>query len=474
VPRIRELFELYEGEDAEPGERLSAEMVFEKLSKEGFTGGRTIVKEAVRKLRPARIEATERFETAPGKQGQMDWVNVDVRFLDGDRRKLKGFVYVLGYSRRMYVAFGEREDFHSLLRHHVAAFEFFQGCPLECLYDNMKTVVVRWEGGVPVFTPRFLLFATHYGFRPRACRPYRPETKGKVERLNRYLRRNFLVGRRPHDLADLNRQARDWNLEVADLRVHGTTRARPWDRFQEEVPHLLPLPRQAYDTAEVGYRLVALDGMVSWDGNFYSVPSEHVGELVVVRSTEREVRVLSSDAFRELARHEKRPPGGHERRQLPGHRPRRERAGPELDLLRRRFLELGEAAEEFLQGLGKAHPRTTKAEIRKILELRQVYATDDVTSALAHALSFQAFDARVVANVLARHATPRSLEGLIARSGDDASGLRRPSAVRQRAASEYQDLFEALGPGEQETSDPEEEEGDEEGPETEPDDGEEV
>jgi hypothetical protein len=375
--------------------------------------------------------------------------------------RLKGFVYVLGYSRRMYLAFSRREDFHSLLRHHVAAFAFFSGCPHEGLYDNMKTVVLRWEGSVPIFNPRFLLFATHYGFRPKACRPYRPQTKGKVERMNRYLRHNFFVGRRFHDLADLNQQLLQWNLEVADVRLHGTTRMRPVDRFQEELPHLLPLPRQPYDTAEIAYRMVALDGMVSWDGNFYSVPPDHAGQIVVARATEHEVVLLSSGDLGELARHQRCPAGGRQRLQLPAHRPRRERAGPELDVLRQRFLDFGNGAEEFLRGLGKTHPRATKAEIRSILELRQIYSTDDVAAALSHALSFHAFDAKVVANILAHRAHPRSLEALIARTGETPSPSRDNPPVRQREASGYQDLFEALGPGSMPSSE-EEAPGDEE------------
>lgn len=438
---IQELLERYKKPP------ITAERVYEKLLEQGFDGGRSIVKQAVREMRPPRVEAVERFETEPGVQGQMDWVNPEVSFLDGTTQKLKGFVYCLGFSRRMWLKFSLREDFSALVRRHVEAFEFFGGCPAECLYDNMKTVVLRWEGEVPIYNPRFLLFATHYGFRPRACRQYRPQTKGKVERPNSYIRKNFLVGRDFHDLDDLNAQAAIWNLETADTRLHGTTRERPIDRFVREEDHLLPLPGRAYDTCEVAYRIVALDALLDWGGSRYSVPPERVGEIVIVKASEHELVVLASDC-REIARHELVPPGRREWRRHPAHQVRGERRGPALDILRARFVKLGERAGEYLQGLGRAHPRHTKAQIRAILTLLQCYTADDLERALEHGLRFGAFSAKVVEDHLVRNALPRSLESVIARSGpQDVDDSQTGEEVRQREASYYEELFDAYGEG---------------------------
>ena len=127
----------------------------------------------------------------------MDYATYDLDFTEEGRRRVHLFSYLLGYSRRQHLRFVEAQDFETTLREHVRAFTYFGGVAATCLYDNFKVVVTAYDGDEPRYNPRFLAFATHYGFRPVACRPRRPQTKGKVERPFYYAQSNLLCGSVP-------------------------------------------------------------------------------------------------------------------------------------------------------------------------------------------------------------------------------------------------------------------------------------
>jgi transposase len=157
---------------------------------------------------------------------------------------------VLGYSRLLWLRFFERQDMPTLLSGLEAAFAFFGGVPRELLFDQMASVItrdLREEGGRLVENAEFLRFAAHWGFRPRACRPYRAKTKGKVERPIRYLRESFVYGREFAGDGDLAAQAERWLEAVANARLHGTTGEVPAVRFERDERHLLrPLAERPY------------------------------------------------------------------------------------------------------------------------------------------------------------------------------------------------------------------------------------
>jgi len=275
----------------------NAQVLLRELRERSYGGGYTILKDWLSPQREsARIVAVRRFETAPGKQAQVDWGHLGSLAEDGEARMLWGFVITLGYSRRMMAEAATDQRLGTLLRMHESAFQQWGSVPEEILYDRMKTI---WTGtderGEIIWNSVFLDFAKYWGFTPRLCRPYRPQTKGKIESGVKYLRRNFLCGlqgREPASLADLNSELRRWVAEVANQRVHGTTHEQVLLRWDEDQFGMQPVNgRPAYPYMDDEQRKVARDAYVSWQGSRYSVPWEYAGKEVWVRDNAHDVEV---------------------------------------------------------------------------------------------------------------------------------------------------------------------------------------
>jgi len=363
--------------------RLSALEAEEAMARSlrRYPGGYTVLRQRVKQLRKqSHRPPVERFETGPGLQAQMDWAIYTVDFTQEGRRKVNLFSYVLGYSRRQYIHFTASQDLETTLREHVRAFEHLGGAAATCLYDNMKVVVARYEDGEPIYNTRFLAFATHYGFRPVACRPRRPQTKGKVERPFYFVESNLLSGREFRSLEHLNEVTAWWLAEVADVRVHRQTRRRPVDLHAEELPHLIPLPERPYEVAEVVYRTVDAEGFVSYGQNRYSVPWHYIGQVLTVRITDEELTVYGP-RLEVLARHAKLPPTErHRQRRQPEHLPPRDLVR-RREALRQRFAELGPLCVRFLEGLLDSQ-RCGWDQAQKVLSLLGTYRRQDLLAAL--------------------------------------------------------------------------------------------
>lgn len=273
---------------------LNTAVLLRELRARGYPGGVTILKEYVEPFRRTRQpSATVRFETAPGEQAQVDWGKFRYRADDGSERSVWCFVLVLSWSRAIYVEFAPRADVATFIRCHLHAFERFGGLPQRCLYDNAKVVVLgRDTAGEPVWNPRFLDFALRLGFDSRLCRPYRAQTKGRVESGVKYVRGNFWPTARFTDLADLNRQAQVWADEVADPRIHGTTLERPAERLVQERPHLLGLPpAERLLPFRREERRVGRDGFVAYERAWYGVPWRWTGQVVQVQGEADTVQI---------------------------------------------------------------------------------------------------------------------------------------------------------------------------------------
>jgi transposase len=298
--------------------RLRATRLFQMIRPRGYTGSITQLRRVVAELRPPRREAFLRLHTFPGEQAQADWAHFGEVAIGRARRRLSGFVLTLSYSRALWLEFFFDQSLENFLLGHVHAFQDWAGAPRSVETDNLRSAVLERRGDAIHFHPRFLELSAHYHFATRPCRPARGNEKGRVERAIQYARGSFFAARSFTTLADFNRQALDWRNQVA--------RQRPWPGddsrtvaqvFEEEKPHLLPLPSHPFSCDLM--RTVRADKTlcVRFDLNDYSVPPRALGRALTLVASPTTVRLLEGCA--EIASH----PRSYDRHQLvedPAHR----------------------------------------------------------------------------------------------------------------------------------------------------------
>lgn len=432
IPNIKSIYEKYPA--------ITAVRMLEELRIAGYCGGITILRERLKDICPRKGDtSTIRFETDPGVQGQMDWSPYTIRFSKTGKTNVLCFSYILGFSRRQYVDFVLTRDFHTLIRRHRDAFEYFGGVMLQCLYDSEKTVVLRWEAGQPVFNPSFIDFITHYRCKPIACQRGSPKTKGKIERPFQYVEGNLLNGRTPVDLEDLRAIRTWWLKEKSDMHIHDTTHRAPLELFMaEERSCLQPLPAQPYDCSEVVFRVCPNDAFIEFETNLYSVPFGHLGEIVALKATEQEVSIYSP-YLDLLAQHERHLKGACRKEESPQHR-----TSPSLrygiEPVKDAFERIGDAAEEYLAGLIKKHPRGAGLQARMILQCKERYSADDINTALRYAIRYYAYDGASIERILKARATPRNLESQRNEKAYTELAKTIPE-IKQRSLDEYSTLL---------------------------------
>lgn len=437
MERIKQLLEQYPD--------ITAVRMREELTAQGYDGGISILRQRMRQIRPRpKRDPVVRFESDPGVQGQMDWSPYAIDFTASGRSTVLCFSYILGFSRRQYIDFVTTRDFYSLIRRHADAFEYYGGVPAQCLYDNEKTVVLRWESNRPVFNPAFIDFLTHYRCRPIACKAGRPQTKGKIERPFQYVEGNLLNGRSFVDIDDLRDRARWWLAEKSDVHIHETTGTAPLELFlTEEKCHLLALPAHPYDCGQVLMRVCTLDGFVLFETNRYSVPYEYVGDILTLKATDHEVYIYSP-YIEQIAVHERIADGNGQTAEQPAHHQSKTiRYG--LEPIRETFERLGEHAPQFLAGLQKKHPHHCGFHARRILQLKETYNADDIDRACGHACRYHAYDADALGRILQATAQPRTLESVRNEKARKMLEIPLPP-IAQRGLAAYSGLLRKDGP----------------------------
>ncbi len=254
---------------------LKTPRILREIRETGYTGGRTIVHEYASQFRPPRAakKVRRRFETRPGEEMQIDWSPYRVP-IAGTVRTVHAFCALLHHSRKAHVRFYENERQSTLLEAHVHAFDDFGGVTQKVVYDRMATVVLGRivKSGKPIWHPRFLDFASHYGYEPVLCKVADPDRKGGVESIFGYLEPDFVTASSFDSLDEMNARVRRWLDEVANTRVHGTTGNIPDEVWQVERGLLTALPDAHFATFDEELREVNEDTTVWVSGTSYTVP----------------------------------------------------------------------------------------------------------------------------------------------------------------------------------------------------------
>jgi transposase len=390
---------------------LSTVRVREEIARgpDGYTGSACTLRRYLRQIRPARGRVYQEVHYEPAQAMQVDWGECGRVQIGATTRKVSVFVAVFCYSRLMFIEFTLAQTKAEFYRSLVHALEFFGGSPRAVIFDNLKAAVLNGSGRTACFHPEFLALCGYFCLQPIACERRDPESKGIVEGAVRYVKHNALAGR-SEELArfeDYLALASSWRDQVANVRMHETTRERPVDRFGRERSLLRALPVIPFDTDEAVPAVVNTQARIEFDGNRYSTPPQSVRQPVMIRASRDELRVLHEGQV--VAQHLR----CYERGQLivlPEHRlaaltlRRRSRASA----LEHEFDALGPEARQFHLQLNR-QPVKTGVHLRRLLGLARLYGTTEVVAAISRALELATYDAAYVENLLLAERRRRQL-----------------------------------------------------------------
>jgi len=378
---------------------LSATRLLLEIRDRGYARSVAILRRYVAKVRAPRAKkAYLRVETEPGEVAQVDWGSFGHMRIGQTHRPLSAFAIVLKWSRALYVDFSLDQRMVTFLRMHARAFAFFGGVPRKVIYDNLKSVVLHHVGTTVQFNPAFLAFAGHLLFEPVAAPVRYPQAKGNVEGAIKYLRSSFFYGRSFHGIDDVRAQVARWRDEVANARVHATTRERPADRLLLEKTRLRALAAHPFDTDLVVPIVVSKEARVHLDTNSYSVPHTLVGRTVHLRANDATVRVVADGEV--VAEH---PRCWDRRRAIesPAHIDAllAKRPGARGPRRRDRLASLSPEAAMYLKEVARRRI-DLENEVRKLLRLLDLYGEPEVARGMAAALSARTFGARYVRTLI--------------------------------------------------------------------------
>lgn len=390
---------------------LTAQRIHQDLVTEhGFQGKYPSVRRFVARLSAGRPLPFRRMEVAPGQEAQVDFgTGVTLRLPDGGRRKTHVLRIVLSHSRKAYSEVVDAQTTENFIRALENAFHAFGGVPLTLLIDNLRAAVKRVDWFEPELNPKMRSFCEHYGVAVLPTRPAMPRHKGKVERGIDYVQENALKGHTFDSLRAQNEHLRAWEQNVADKRIHGTTKKHVGQVFEEvERAALKPLPNERFPCFEEGSRRVHRDGHVEVAKAYYSIPPEYVGQEVWVRWNQQTVRIFNH-RLEQITMHARQEPGRfstHEAH-ISSEKITGVERGAEWLLKKVRWVgpETARWAESMLAHRGIEGVRV----LQGLLSLTKKHSSENLEAACSAAWRHQAYQLRTVRKLLDRRSTDQQV-----------------------------------------------------------------
>jgi transposase len=385
----------------------SAQRIYQDLTTEhNFTGTYYSVRRFVRRLEPPRELPFRRLECDPGDEGQVDFgTGAAVVGADGKRRKTHVFRIVLSHSRKAYSEVVYRQTTDDFLRCLENAFRNFGGAPRRLIIDNLRAAVKKADWFDPELNPKVGSFGEHYAVVFLPTRPYTPRHKGKVENGIGYVQNNALKGRVFSSLEEQNRFLLEWELTVADTRIHGTTRRQVGKHFADvERRALLPLPLEPFPSFREERRTVHRDGHIEVKRAYYAVPPEYLAREVWVRWDGRLVRIFN-ERMQQIATHTKKEPGSFST--PPEYIAAEKISGVERGaacLLGRVAIRLGPHSAAWGEAMVQARGIEGTRVLLGLLSLASRHPTSAIEQACEIALSYAAFYLRAIRALIKRQA----------------------------------------------------------------------
>lgn len=395
--------------------RLTVSRILREIRAIGYQGGRSILAEHIREFRAQnalelpRKDVKRRFETNPAFEMQVDWSPFRIP-IAGHEVLVHCLSVILCWCRKLFVAFFRNEKEHTLLEGLARAFEYFDGCAIQLVVDNMATAVLGRIGPnrKPIWHPLFLEFTRHYGFRSVACRVKHPNRKGKIEKPYRLVFDDLLNGAEFSSWEHLETECARWldgrrEEEVCNWRVHGTTGQRPNEAYLAERDFLIRLPRERFPVYEDSDRIVDDDATLSIGGRKYNIPTGLANRTVRVHLFASYFEVMGPDgqvAFSRSYAGPEEPRKTLIEPSLYAGLPRRPLVTAHRERLDEAFLRRFPTLASLVDGLKLRMKTLAPIHLRKLLRLAERYGQEAFLAAATRAQAFKRFDALAVGRIL--------------------------------------------------------------------------